>query len=38
VPDAPDPAGLTPQGEENTPKHVDFTLRRLRSSYLHPAP
>ncbi|WP_157088254.1 hypothetical protein [Bradyrhizobium jicamae] len=30
VPGAPDPAGLTPQGEENTPKHIDFgTVHRL---------
>jgi hypothetical protein len=52
---APDPARLSPQGEKNTPKHIDFgtvhrlamgrcwiafncRLRRLRSSYVHPAP
>jgi hypothetical protein len=30
VPGAPDPAMLTPQGEKNTPKHVDFaTVHRL---------
>jgi hypothetical protein len=30
VPGAPDPARLTPQGEKNAPKHVDFgTVHRL---------
>ena len=30
VPGAPDPARLSPQGEKNTPKHIDFgTMYRM---------